>query len=113
MVAIGVFVHPDGRVGAAGGYLLQAMPGADAGSIDRLEENVATAPPPSEIVRAGIDAAGMVSSLMAGFRPGVLDEQPVWFQCRCSRERVESAILALGRDEMLDVLINRTGRVGL
>jgi molecular chaperone Hsp33 len=80
------------------------MPGAEAGAVDRLEENVATAPTPSEIVRAGLDAAGMVTGLMAGFRTGVLEERPVRFQCRCSRERVECAILALGRDEMMDVL---------
>jgi len=104
VVAIGVFVHPDGRVAAAGGYLLQAMPGADASAVDRLEENVATAPTPSEIVRAGLDAAGMVTGLMTGFRHGVLEERPVRFQCRCNRERVECAILALGRDEMMDVL---------
>ena len=36
VVGVGVFVHADGRVGAAGGYLLQAMPGAEAGAIDRL-----------------------------------------------------------------------------
>ena len=80
------------------------MPGADASAIDRLEENVATAPTPSEIVRAGLDAAGMVTSLMAGFPTGVLEERPVRFQCRCNRERVECAILALGRDGMIDVL---------
>jgi redox-regulated HSP33 family molecular chaperone len=43
VVAIGVFVHADGRVGAAGGYLLQAMPGAEPATLDRLEENVGAA----------------------------------------------------------------------
>jgi molecular chaperone Hsp33 len=110
VVAIGVFVHPDGRVGAAGGYLLQAMPGADGAAIDRLEGNVGAARAPSELVRAGLDAVGMVTHLLDGFRTGVLDERPVRFQCRCSRERVECAILALGRAEMLDVLAGE-GRV--
>ena len=103
-VAIGVYVHPDGSVGAAGGYLLQAMPGAEPSTIDRLEGNVATAPPPSDLVRAGLDAGAILARLLDGFPTRVLDELPVRFQCRCSRERVESAILAMGRVEVLDVL---------
>src|SRR5206468_1354019 len=83
-----VFVHADGRVGAAGGYLLQAMPGADAEAVDRLEENVGAAPPPSDLVRQGLDAPAILARLLAGFPTRVLEEQPLRFQCRCSRERV-------------------------
>jgi len=104
VVGVGVFVHADGRVGAAGGYLLQAMPGADAGAIDRLEENVGAAPPPSDLVRQGLDAPAILARLLAGFPTRVLEEQPLRFQCRCSRERVDAAIIAMGRAELLDVL---------
>jgi len=103
-VAVGVYVHPDGTVGAAGGYLLQAMPGADAGAVDRLESNVGAAEPPSDLVRAGLGAGAILGRLLDGFPTRVLDEHPVAFRCRCSRERVESAILAMGRAEILDVL---------
>jgi molecular chaperone Hsp33 len=103
-VGVGVFVEPDGRVGAAGGWVLQAMPGAEAGAIDRLEENAGAVPSPSELVRAGLDAPAIVARLLDGFPTGVLDERPVRFACPCSRARVESAILAMGRAEILDVL---------
>jgi molecular chaperone Hsp33 len=103
-VAIGVFVHPDGRVGAAGGYLLQTMPGADPTSIDRLEGNVGAARAPSDLVRQGLDASAILAHLLDGFAIHLLEERPVRFQCRCSRARVESAILAMGRAEVLDVL---------
>ena len=103
-VALGVYVHPDGSVGAAGGYLLQAMPGADPSTIDRLEGNVGAAEPPSDLVRAGLDAGTILGRLLDGFPTRVLDERAIRFQCRCSRERVESAILAMGRAEVLDVL---------
>jgi molecular chaperone Hsp33 len=103
-VALGVFVHPDGRVGAAGGYLLQSMPGADPKLVERLEENVGTSRPPSELVRAGLDAGSILAGLLSGLATHVLEERPVRFECRCSRERVESAILAMGRAEVLDVL---------
>lgn len=104
VVGVGVFVHADGRVGAAGGYLLQAMPGADAGAIDRLEQNVGVAAQPSELVRQGLDAPGILTRLLAGFPTRVLEEREVHFQCRCTRERVDAAILAMGRAELLDVL---------
>jgi len=104
VVGVGVFVHADGRVGAAGGYLLQAMPGADAQAIDRLEENVGAAPPPSDLVRQGLDAPAILARLLSGFPTRVLEEQALRFQCRCSRERVEAAIVAMGRAELMDVL---------
>jgi molecular chaperone Hsp33 len=104
VVAIGVFVHADGRVGAAGGYLLQAMPGAEPATLDRLEENVGAAPPPSELVRGGADASAILGRLLAGFDTHLLEERDVRFACRCSRARAESAILAMGRVEMLDVI---------
>ncbi|HYR95780.1 MAG TPA: Hsp33 family molecular chaperone HslO [Candidatus Binatus sp.] len=103
-VALGVFVNPDGRVGAAGGYLLQSMPGADPRAVERLEENVGTSPPPSELVRSGLDARSMLAGLLNGVTTHVLEEHPVRFACRCNRARVESAILAMGRAEVLDVL---------
>ncbi len=104
VVAVGVYVEPDGRVGAAGGYLLQAMPGADAGTIDRLEANVGQDGRPSELVRAGLDAAGMLERMLAGIAMRVLAEQPVGFRCRCSHERVAAAMVAMGRAELQDVL---------
>ncbi len=104
VVAVGVFVEPDGRVGAAGGYLLQAMPGAEAHAIDRLEENVGAAAPPSDLVRQGLDGPAMLARLLAGFPTHVLGQQPVRFQCRCSRERVTAAIVAMGRAQLTDIL---------
>jgi molecular chaperone Hsp33 len=104
-VGVGVFVEPDGRVGAAGGYLLQALPGAEASTIGRLEANVATAPAPSELVREGRGAAGILRRLLAGFVTRVVEERPVRFQCPCSRERVTAAIIALGRADLTEVLV--------
>lgn len=104
VVAVGVYVLPDGRVGAAGGYLLQAMPGAEAGVIDRMEANVDADGRPSDLVRAGLRAPGMLTRLLAGLPTRVVAEQPVAFRCRCSHERVAAAMIAMGRTELLDVL---------
>jgi molecular chaperone Hsp33 len=102
-VGVGVFVEADGRVTAAGGWLIQAMPGADRDTVARLEEQ-ATASSPSALVREGLDAPGMLGRLLAGVPTRLLEEQGLRFQCRCSRERVAAAIVAMGRAELLDVL---------
>jgi molecular chaperone Hsp33 len=103
-VGLGVYVDADGRVVAAGGYLLQAMPGADQQAVDRLEANVAAAAPPSDLVRRGLGASDILSHLLDGLPTQVLEEHPVRFRCRCSRERAVGATLAMGRAELLDVL---------
>jgi molecular chaperone Hsp33 len=104
VVGVGVFVHADGRVGAAGGYLLQAMPGAAPHAIERLEANVGAAATPSDLVRQGFDAQAILAHLFAGLDARVMDEHPVRFHCRCNRARVEAAIVAMGRAELADVL---------
>ncbi|HZP40115.1 MAG TPA: Hsp33 family molecular chaperone HslO [Candidatus Binatia bacterium] len=103
-VGIGVFVEADGRVGAAGGYLLQAMPGAEPGTIARLERNVAEAPPPSDLVRQGLDASAILARLLDGFPTRPLEGHEVAYRCRCTRDRALAAVVAMGRDELLDVL---------
>jgi molecular chaperone Hsp33 len=104
VVGIGVYVNADGTVGAAGGYLLQTLPDAAAGTIDRLERNVATSDTPSDLVRQGLSAAGILETLLTGFAMHTFDERPIRFQCRCSRARVEAAVIAMGRAELHHVL---------
>jgi molecular chaperone Hsp33 len=55
-------------------------------------------------VRGGLGASDILAHMLAGFDTHVLEERDVRFECRCSRARVESAILAMGRAEMLDAI---------
>ena len=100
VVGVGVWVGPDGRVGAAGGYLLQAMPGASDAAITRLEENVAAAPTPSELVRDGLDGSAILGRLMRGLEPRDLERRPLAYRCRCSQRRALGACAAMGRAEI-------------
>jgi molecular chaperone Hsp33 len=102
-VGVGVFVEADGRVAAAGGWLMQSLPGAEQGTLDRLAARVETIMPPSDMVRAGMRPADMLAALLGdGTTP--LDERPVRFHCRCNPQRALGAIAAMGREELLDVL---------
>jgi molecular chaperone Hsp33 len=103
-VGVGVFVEADGRVGAAGGWVVQTMPGAPPGTIDRLERNVGAMAPPSDLVREGLGAPAILARLLDGFPTGTVVEQPVRFACPCDRARVDAAIVAMGRAELEDIL---------
>ena len=102
-VGVGVFVDADGQVAAAGGYLIQALPGAAAEALDAVAARVERVATPSELVRDGLGPVDMLQALV-GSELSVLEEGGVRFRCRCNRERVAAAILAMGRGEIESVL---------
>jgi molecular chaperone Hsp33 len=99
-VGVGVLVGPDGDVRAAGGYLLQAMPGAEPAALDRFAARVEGLPTPSELVRDLHGPVGVLTRLFDGEAGRVLEERAVRFQCRCSPARVRTAIVAMGSAEI-------------
>lgn len=99
-VGVGVLVGPDGGVRAAGGYLLQGMPGAEPEVLERLADRVERLPQPSELVHAGHGPIDILTRLLDGVPARVLDEREARFQCRCSPARVRTAIVAMGRAEI-------------
>lgn len=103
-VGVGVLVGSDGGVVAAGGYLLQGMPGADPVALDRLATRVEQAPAPSELVRAGHGPVEMLNLLLAEHPARTLEERAVRFQCRCTAAKVRGAIIAMGTDEIAALL---------
>jgi len=110
VVGLGVFVGSDGRVVGAGGYLLQTLRDASERTVDALLASVEAAPSPSTMVREGLDPAAIAELLLGELGTTVLQRQPVRFRCRCSRERAGGAILAMGREEIEDIL-GTEGRV--
>jgi molecular chaperone Hsp33 len=103
VVALGVLAGPNG-IRAAGGVIAQLMPGAADGTIARLEANAATMPPVTTQIIDGADARGLIERLAEGLelRPheNVYEAR---FDCLCTRERVERALVGLGRDELIKI----------
>lgn len=98
--ALGVLVNPDLTVQAAGGFLVQLLPGAEEGIIDRLEKNIEGLPPVSRMVADGITPEEICRRALDGFSPELLDSREASYRCDCSRERVERALRSLGREEL-------------
>jgi molecular chaperone Hsp33 len=101
VVALGVLADQDG-IRSAGGVIAQLLPGADDATIALLEANAAAMPPVTTQIVDGADARALIERLAEGLalRPHE-HEFSATFDCRCSRERVERALIGLGRDELL------------
>jgi len=101
VVALGVLANPAG-IRCAGGVIAQLLPGADDATIALLEANAASMPPVTTQIAEGADARALIERLANGMplRPHEHAFSAI-FDCRCTRERVERALIGLGRDELL------------
>lgn len=102
--ALGVLVGEDQSVKCAGGYLLQLMPGAPEGLIDLLEYRIAESGSVTGNLSKGMTMRQVVEELLDGMGLELMEEHPIAYECKCSRRKVESALISLGRKE-LDQLI--------
>lgn len=102
-VSLGVLVDTDDTVAAAGGIVVQAMPGAEDEVLAKIEANLAALPPVSELVRGGADAASMLLKIFAGLEATVFEPAKLAFYCQCSPERVENMLVSLGRQELSEM----------
>lgn len=108
-VGLGVFVEPDGKVSAAGGFLIQTLPPTEARMVDRLIENIRKTPRVTDFFRDGKIPEALLADLFSGTTCHVLGRTPLFFRCRCSRERVEKILVALGKVE-LSKMIDEQGK---
>jgi molecular chaperone Hsp33 len=102
-VGIGVFVRADGSVEAAGGFIVQLLPGLADHDALSIEETIRALPHPTTMLRAG-DSPEDVLRRIFGADAELLDRTAVRFHCPCSAERAERALLLLGEDAILDTI---------
>ena len=107
--ALGVLVDKDQSVAAAGGYLVQLLPGADESVIQRLEESIARLGPVTDALHGGADAVQLLERVREGQEPELLERRPVAYKCYCSRERVSRAIISMGKEEMQSLIEEQGG----
>lgn len=98
--ALGVLVNPDLTVKTAGGYIIQLLPGADDSTIDKLEKNIAKMRPVTAMLEGGMTPQEIIEQALTDFETEVLYEQETYYSCNCSKDRVERALISLGRDEL-------------
>ncbi len=103
---VGVSLNPDGSVAAAGGILIQPLPPYDPAVIARLKERLQEMPPVTAMLAEGQKPEAILDEVFAGINHKLLSKYPLRFECDCSRERTESALVSLGREELQALLDN-------
>jgi molecular chaperone Hsp33 len=107
VVALGVLADPNG-VKAAGGVIAQVLPGADERAVSALEERALAMPPITKLINDGADAHALLHALAGPVALRAHRTIGVQFSCRCTREKVEAALLGLGADELLKMAREQT-----
>ncbi len=103
-IALGVLMNKDNTVRQAGGFMIQLLPGASDELIDRLEERLGELPSITALLDAGKTPEEILSGLLGDFDLEILEKKPVQFHCDCSRERVERAIVSIGKKEIREMI---------
>ena len=106
---LGVLVDRDQSVKSAGGYLIQLLPGATEDTIVKVEGGIMAAGPVSALLEQDPDPEHLLRTVMSDFDLKILETQPVSYKCYCSRERVERALISLGRKELEEMLREQGG----
>ena len=101
--ALGVLVDRDCSVKVAGGYLLQLLPGAPDDVIDKLEAGIRRAGAVTKMLEAGLTPEDILGQVCGDLGVVFMETTPVEYKCYCSRERVTSALISLGKEELEEI----------
>lgn len=104
VVGLGVLVNTDLTIKAAGGFILQLMPGASEETIVQIEENIKVMPTITEMIDSGYTAEDILDKVMTGFETKILNKREIGFECDCSKEKVADALVSLGEKELSAII---------
>lgn len=99
-VALGVLVDKEGKVLAAGGYFIQAMPGCDEEVLEKLGNNVAVTPYVTQLLELGYTPEKIIEVLARGLEFDIKESMPVKFSCGCSKDKILNMLAALSQDDI-------------
>lgn len=108
-VGVGVLVNPDESVLAAGGFVIQLLPGAKEATITEIERRIGETPPISKLVEQGKTPEEIITGLLGEENVKFLETKPVFFECTCSKERIGNAIISLGQKEIEAMITEDAG----
>ena len=102
--ALGVLVDRDTSVKVAGGYILQLLPGAPEETITALEEGIQRAGAVTPMLEAGMTPEDILGQVCGSLGVVFMETAEVGYKCYCSRQRVERALISLGREELTQIM---------
>ncbi len=100
---LGVLVSPDKSVITAGGFLIQLLPTADESIIDKIENDIKDIQSVTKMLADGLSPEEICKKVLPSFDIQVLDEMYPEFKCDCSEQRVKTALISAGKEELADM----------
>lgn len=103
-VGLGVLMEHDNTVKQAGGFIVQLMPFVDDDVVDRLEANIKKISSVTSMLDRGMTPEEILEEVLDGFEVEVKDTMPAQFYCNCTKERVEKAIISIGKKDIQEMI---------
>ena len=97
-------MNKDNTVRQAGGFIVQLMPFAEESTIAKLEENVQKITSVTSLLEEGHTPESLLEKVLDGFDMEINEKIPTEFYCNCSRDRVEKALISIGRKELNEMI---------
>lgn len=103
-VGLGVLMEKDNTVKCAGGFIIQMMPFAKEETIAKIEENLKNVTSVTELLDQGYTPEQLLEKLLGNAGLEITDTIPAQFYCNCSKERVEKAVISIGRKDIQEMI---------
>ena len=103
-VGLGVLMEKDNTVKQAGGFIIQVMPFVEDAVLDKLEENIKKIDSVTAMLDKGYTPEQILETVLEGMDVGVTDTVPTRFYCNCTKERVEKAIVSIGKKDIQEMI---------
>lgn len=108
-VSLGVLIDKDISVRAAGGYIIQLLPGVSDEDIDKIEKSLADMEPISQLIDKGLRPEEIMNSVLKDFPMEVLEKKDLKYKCDCSRQKINKVMKDLGQTE-INAIIEEDGK---
>lgn len=103
-VGLGVLMEKDNTVRCAGGFIVQVMPFVEDDVLDRLEANIQKIQSVTAMLDNGHTPEEMLNQVLEGLNVEITDTIPAEFYCNCSKERIEKAIISIGKKDIQSMI---------
>lgn len=103
-VGLGVLMNHDNTVRCAGGFIVQVMPFIEEEVLTKLEENVQKIQSVTAMLDDGHTPEEMLAQVLDGLDVEITDTLPAAFSCNCSKERIEKAIVSIGKKDIQSMI---------
>lgn len=103
-VGLGVLMEKNNTVRCAGGFIVQVMPFIEEVVLAKLEENISKIQSVTSMLDNGHTPEEMLAQVLDGLDMEITDTLPAQFYCNCSKERIEKAIISIGKKDIQEMI---------